>query len=146
AFLQRPVAVPEEGILYEVRPGTAFATVSNELAAQGIIERPRLFRWYARLKGKASRVHAGEYHISAGTTPPALLRKLVAGEVVLHSFTIVEGWTFREMLAALGRHDAVETTIAGEEDWPALLEWLGAEADHPEGLFLPETYRFAKGT
>ena len=146
AFLQRPVSVPEEGALYEVRPGAAFAAISRDLAARGIIERPRVFRWYARLKGDAARVHAGEYHIGAGTTPPALLRKLVAGEVVLHSFTIVEGWTFREMLAALTRHDAVESTIADEEDWPALLEWLGAEPDHPEGLFLPETYRFPRGT
>ena len=32
------------------------------------------------------------------------------------------------------------------EDWPALLESLGADTMHPEGLFLPETYRFPRNT
>ncbi len=32
------------------------------------------------------------------------------------------------------------------EDWPGLLAELGASVTHPEGLFLPETYRFARGT
>ena len=33
-----------------------------------------------------------------------------------------------------------------EEDWPALMESLGAQVVHPEGLFLPETYRFPRNT
>jgi UPF0755 protein len=33
-----------------------------------------------------------------------------------------------------------------DEDWPALLEQLGAETTHPEGLFLPETYHFPNNT
>jgi UPF0755 protein len=32
------------------------------------------------------------------------------------------------------------------EDWPAVLESFGAGEGHPEGLFLPETYHFPKGT
>lgn len=146
SFLQAPVSVPDDGVVYEVRPGTAFASLSDDLGERGIISKPRVFRWYARLKGDAGRVHAGEYRIDPGTTPPALLRKLVTGDVRLHSFTIVEGWTFRELLAALARHEAVTQTIDGDDGWFDLLGWLGADAEHPEGLFLPETYRFAKGT
>src|SRR5690606_23327066 len=67
------------------------------------------------------------------------------GNVQLHSFTIVEGWTYREMLAALQRHEAVVHTIEPDE-WTELLALLGTKATHPEGLFLPETYRFPKGT
>ncbi|MCS4558855.1 endolytic transglycosylase MltG, partial [Shewanella sp. C32] len=33
-----------------------------------------------------------------------------------------------------------------DEDWPPLLSELGADTRHPEGLFLPETYHFPKGT
>jgi UPF0755 protein len=33
-----------------------------------------------------------------------------------------------------------------DEDWPALLQELGAENTHPEGLFLPETYHFPNNT
>ncbi len=143
--LEAPLAVPAEGADVEIRPGSALATVSSDLAARGILEHPLLFNWYARLSGKAGAIHAGEYRIEPGATAVSLLEKFVAGDVRLYSFTIVEGWTFRELLAALAEHPAVRMTMS-YEDWPALLERLGAEATHPEGLFLPETYRFPRGT
>lgn len=144
-FLDSPLNLPEEGLTYEVAPGTAFAAVSNDLNRRGVLSHPRIFRWYARLTGDASRIHAGEYRLEAGITPPELLERFVSGAVLLHSFTIVEGWTYRELLAALNRHDAIVQTVEPEE-WTELLETLGAEASHPEGLFLPETYRFPRGT
>jgi UPF0755 protein len=74
-----------------------------------------------------------------------LLDQFVSGEVQLYSFTIVEGWTFRELLAALHASKNIIASIE-YEDWPALLESFGSEFEHPEGLFLPETYRFPRGT
>ena len=144
-FLDAPLILPAEGLTYEIPPGTSFAAVSNELGRRGVISHPRMFRWYARLTGDASRIHAGEYRIEPGTTPPELLERFVSGDVQLYSFTIVEGWTYRELLAGLKRHDAVVPTLEPDE-WTQLLEMVGAEATHPEGLFLPETYRFPRGT
>lgn len=144
-LLDTPLAVPEQGVTYEIPPGASFAAVSNDLGQRGIISHPTLFRWYARLTGDASRIHAGEYQIEAGITPPRLLEKFVAGAVRLYSLTIVEGWTHRDLIDALHRHEAVTQSV-GHDDWPQLLEDFGAETQHPEGLFLPETYRFPKGT
>lgn len=144
SWLDRPLAVERESV-FEVRPGSAFSTVSSQLADAGFVDRPGLLSWYARLSGLAEQIHAGEYLIEPGTTPRGLLERFVAGDVRLYSFTIVEGWTTRELIDALSRHEAVETTLA-YEDWPALLETLDADLDNPEGVFLPETYRFAKGT
>ncbi|HWM27705.1 MAG TPA: endolytic transglycosylase MltG [Woeseiaceae bacterium] len=143
-FLDAPIAVAADGLTYEIAPGTAFAAVSNDLGARGVISHPRIFRWYARLTGDASKVHAGEYRIESGITPPELLQKFVRGDVRLHSFTIVEGWTYRDLLGGLRRHEAILQSIV--HDWETLRETLGSEAEHPEGLFLPETYRFPKGT
>lgn len=143
-FLDAPVAVSGEGLSYEIAPGSAFAAVSDDLGGRGVISHPRVFRWYARLTGDANKVHAGEYRIEAGTTPPQLLRKFVTGDVRLHSFTIVEGWTYRDLLSGLRRHEAVLQSV-GDDDWEKLRQVLGSEATHPEGLFLPETYRFPKG-
>ena len=131
--------------VFEIPAGSSFSSVSRALAGADILDRPRLFSWYARLSGKAERIHAGEYRIATGATPRELLDQFVAGDVLLYSFTIVEGWTTRELIEALDDHPAIETTME-YEDWPALLERLGADYEHPEGLFLPETYRFAKGT
>lgn len=143
-FLETPVSVPDEGRVFEIPPGSPFVAVSGSLAEQGIIEHPRLFTLYARMKGQGNAIHAGEYRLEAGSTPHDLLEKFVAGNVLLHSFTIVEGWTFRELLTNLSRHEAVEQTLE-HEDWPRLMEILGSDAERPEGLFLPETYRFPRG-
>lgn len=144
-FLQSPVAVPADGLVYEIRPGVPFATISRELGEAGVIERPTIFRWYARLTDQASRVHAGRYRVEPGITPIQLLRKFMEGRVELYAFTIVEGWTFSELIRALASHPAVQGSLT-YDDWPTLLGDLGSEATHPEGLFLPETYRFPYGT
>jgi UPF0755 protein len=145
SFLDAPVRVAAADTQIEIRPGMSFRQVSNELAERGIISQPTFFRIFARLSGKAGSIHAGEYQIEAGTTPRALFDRFVAGDVVLYSFTIVEGWTFRELMAALADDPVVVQTLQ-YEDWPALLTALAAVEEHPEGLFLPETYRFPKGT
>ncbi len=144
-FLNTAMSIPGDSVVFEIPAGTAFAAISRNLAERGYIGHPDWFRWYARLSGRAGSVRAGEYRIDAGTTPRQLLQIFVAGDVQLYSFTIIEGWTFRELVAALAANDTVEGDL-DFEDWPAVLESFGAGEGHPEGLFLPETYRFPKGT
>ena len=144
-FLHSEMDIPEDSVVFEIPAGSAFATVSRDLAERGFIDHPDWYRWYARLLDKAGGVHAGEYLIEVGTTPAQLLEMFIAGDVQLYSFTIVEGWTFRELVTALTADETVEVSIV-YEDWPAVLESFSADVEHPEGLFLPETYRFPKGT
>ena len=134
---------------FKVAPGSRFARVAAQLAAQGLVEEPRAWVLYARWKGLASAIKAGEYEIDPGTTPRSLLEKLVSGQVVLHSFTIVDGWRAQDMLAALRRDPDISVTRAdpGRADPPQeLMSKLGAPGLEPEGQFLPETYRFPEGT
>jgi UPF0755 protein len=130
--------------LFKVAPGTSFARVAAELASRGLIAQPRAWVLYARWKGLAPAVKAGEYEIQPGTTPRELLTKMVNGQVLLHSFTIVDGWRTEDMLAALRRNPDVTTTLT--EKAPDLMDKLGSPGLDPEGQFLPETYRFTAGT
>lgn len=143
--LDKPLRVTDEGMTFQIAPGTSFTAVSNSLAAQGVISSPRILRWYASATGKASAVQAGEYRLEKRMSVRDLLASFLAGNVQLYSFTIVEGWNFRELLGAMARNDAIETTI-NFEDTHRLLELIGAAYSHPEGLFLPETYHFPRGT
>ncbi len=144
-FLNSAVRVPEGGATFEIAPGTPFARVSQGLAEQGIISNPTLLRIYARVSGKAGSVHAGEYFIAPGTTTAGLFDQFTRGDVLLYSFTIVEGWNQWDLLRAMHTHPQIDAQMS-DEDWPALLEDLGAGTSHPEGLFLPETYRFPRNT
>lgn len=144
-YLHGPVNVSAEGADFVIEPGSSFRKISDNLAGQGIITRPELLRAYARWKGAAASVQAGDYLIRPGTTHVELLEQFTSGDVRLYSFTIIEGWNHWELLQALHAQEHVRATLA-DEDWPVLLEELGAEADHPEGLFLPETYRFPRNS
>jgi UPF0755 protein len=144
-FLSTPVSVPGQGAAFEIVAGMSFHSVSEQLAERRIIDHPALFRVYARWKGQAASIQAGEYLIEAGTTPVDLLKQFTSGDVRLYAFTIIEGWNQWELLEALRNSPDIESSLT-EEDWPGLLEELGASAAHPEGLFLPETYHFPRGT
>jgi UPF0755 protein len=104
AFLDSPLSIEGEEYILEVKPGTSFAAVSRGLYESGVLAHPEWFRWYGRLTGKASRIHAGEYSIETGTSPRQLLEELIRGQVLLHSMTIIEGWRYRDLLGALRDH------------------------------------------
>ena len=144
-FMSDPVSVPDEGLSFTIAPGSSFGAVADALAGQGVIGNAAWYRLYARWSGQAGAIQAGEYRIVPGATPRSLLEQFTSGDVLLYSFTLVEGWNHYDLLAALQSNEAIVTTMT-DEDWPALLEALGPTVTHPEGLFLPETYHFARGT
>ena len=144
-FMTTAVDLPEGGTTFAIAPGSSFAAVTGKLVNEGIIESDFWYRLYARWSGAAGEIQAGEYRIEQGATPRSLLQQFVRGAVQLYSFTIIEGWNHRDLLKALHAHEAIAATMT-DEDWPVLLEELGATVTHPEGLFLPETYRFPRDT
>ena len=129
---------------FKVVPGASFARVAAELSARGVIAHPRAWVVFARIQRLAPAVKAGEYEIQSGITPRELLTKMVNGQVLLHSFTIVDGWTVKDMLDAVRRNPDVAVTLSDKV--PNLMEKLGAPGVESEGQFLPETYRFIAGT
>lgn len=144
-FLETPVTVPANGASFEIEPGSSLGKVSKQLAQQGIISKPEWFRRYGSWAGEAAAIKAGDYLIEPGTTPAELLQLFADGTVQLYSFTIIEGWNHWELLQAI--HDHPEIAAELEDDqWPAFIAELGSDAGSPEGLFLPETYRFPRGT
>ena len=144
-YMAAPVQVPVDGTTFEIVPGSSFSSVTGDLVDAGIIDDDTWLRVYARWTGEEGAIQAGEYRLEPGATPRTILEQFTRGAVQLHSFTIVEGWNHRDLLAALHAHDMIDASMTGE-DWPALLAALGATHAHPEGLFLPETYRFPRGT
>jgi UPF0755 protein len=143
--LDRPLRIDREGYVLEVEPGRSLRAVVHELHEAGVIQQGLPLVWYARLSERAARVQAGEYLLEPGLTPRGLLDQLVAGRVLLHALTFVEGWTFAQMLDALANHPAVGHTLAGVA--PAeIVKRIAGEPLDPEGRFFPDTYRFPRGT
>ncbi|NGP54678.1 endolytic transglycosylase MltG [Thioalkalivibrio sp. XN8] len=132
-------------VVVEVPAGAPLARIAARLEDAGVVEHAALLEWYGRLTGLAGQVRAGEYRFPAGSTPRQVMSRLVSGEVVLHALTIVEGWTFRQLREAIETHPAIGDKLPAAPD-EALMSRLGMPDMAPEGWFLPETYRFPRGT
>lgn len=135
--------VPEDGVLFVIEPGSSFSAVARKLVDSGLIESDFWLRLTARWTGAESKIKAGEYRIEPGTNSYHLLLLFEDGAVQLYSFTIIEGWNRYDLINALHASEFVDASLT-DEDWPALLQEFGAPETNPEGLFLPETYRFPR--
>ncbi len=144
-FVDAPIAGVGANTVVEVPLGAPLPGVIKLLDARGFAP-GNVYYWrlLARELGVAGKLHAGEYALEPGLTPRALLRKLAAGEVIQHHFTIVEGWTFAQLRGALAQDKGLAQTLAATDD-KELMRRLGDADALPEGQFLPETYSYVKG-
>ncbi|MFC1347954.1 MAG: endolytic transglycosylase MltG [gamma proteobacterium symbiont of Phacoides pectinatus] len=144
-FKQTPLDLPEEGLSYTLEPGTSYDGVVEALRERGVLENPLYMRLLGRLDGRAGRIQAGEYDIPHGTTPETLIALLVSGRVKSYSLTVIEGWTFSQLLELLAGEEAIRQTLEGVG--PAeIMQRIGRPEEHPEGRFLADTYHFPRGT
>ena len=144
-FLDTPLQLHDQEMEYDVAPGVGLIAVANDLHRRGILGRPRYLVWYARWEGKADRVQTGVYGLSPGMTPVQLLDKLVAGDVIQYALTIPEGWTFRQLRAAVDADPKLLHQLGTVPD-DEVMERIGHPGLHPEGRFFPDTYYFTAGT
>lgn len=128
----------------EIEPGTRASTVAEVVVASGAdVPTPLLQLWF-RLSGQARQIKAGSYEIVPGTTPRKLLSMLVRGEETLKNVTLVEGWNFNQVRAALQKAEQLVPDTQGLNP-ETIMEKLGRPGIHPEGRFFPDTYTYAKG-
>jgi UPF0755 protein len=150
AFKTSPLTLPAptesiKPFLIDIPTGMSLRSLARELTALGLLDHPWFFLVLAHLSGQAPRIKAGEYEITPGTTPVALLDKLVRNQVYQRSITLIEGWTATQLLANLARDDRLVPELEGAT--PAtLMTALGRPGQSPEGRFFPDTYHFTKGT
>ena len=143
--MERPLRIGAEPFVYTVPRGATITNIARDLEAAGLIESALRLELQARWSGAASRIKAGEYALESGLTPVDVLDLLVAGTVVQYPFTIIEGWTFRELRRRVAESGVLVHTIDGLSDDEVMAQ-LGFAGVHPEGRFFPETYHFPSGT
>lgn len=141
----RPGVAAEPAPEFSIEPGSSARTAARRIEAAGAnVPALALHAWF-RLSGRAQAIQAGTYALSPGLTPRTLLDRLVRGEQALRSITLVEGWTFRDVLAALQASPHLSQDL--KDLTPAqIMERIGQPGVHPEGRFFPDTYRVARNT
>jgi len=141
--LEQPLNLTQEQLL-DVPAGSTPGGTFNRMEANGVLKDAFWLRLYWRFNMEGQPLHSGEYRMTPGMTAQGLIGVWQRGEVVQYSLTLVEGWTFRQVRAALARHDKLEQTLNGLSD-SEVMEKLGHGGVFPEGRFFPDTYRFVRG-
>ncbi|MBK5106000.1 MAG: endolytic transglycosylase MltG [Burkholderiales bacterium] len=144
-YASSPLNLRADRVQFSIKPGSSLRSATRQIVDSGIELGAWRFNLLVRVLDKAGAIKAGSYEVSRGITPLALLDKLTSGDVVHAEVKFLEGWTFRQLRAALNadpdlRHDSADLSDSD------IMARLGAGDRSPEGLFFPDTYRFGAGT
>lgn len=141
--LVQPLNIKQEELL-EVPKGTTPTRTFYRLEADGVIKDAFWLRVYWRFNLPKQPLHSGEYRMLPGMTVEGLIDLWKRGEMVQYSVTLVEGWNFHQVRAALAKEEKLDHTLEGLSD-SQVMDKLGHSGLFPEGRFFPDTYRFVRG-
>jgi UPF0755 protein len=132
--------LPAEQTDVVIPRGATFAQVVAVLRQDGVLAQPLAFRILARLRHVDGAVKAGEYRFPAHQTSDQVLQRLVRGEQTAIWVTIPEGFTAKQIAAALadrGLGDAATFERIFLHDG---VELGGTRTRSLEGCLFPSTY------
>ena len=131
-----------------VEAGDSAHTVGRKLGDLSLKTGPATFVFFSRLFGLHKNLKAGVYHIQKEESLASILTRISQGDGVHASITLLEGWTFRQVMNSIHSHPHVKKTLDAK-DIDALsmrlaLE-LGVDSNSIEGWIFPDTYFFQYG-
>jgi UPF0755 protein len=139
-----PLALPNEPLDFTLKPGSSLKSAARQMHEAGVLSAELPFVALARVMGKAGQLKAGGYELKEPVTPVRLLEMLSNGEFSQVQLSVIEGWSFRQLRAALDASPDVAHDSRGLSE-AKILQRIGAEGTAAEGMFFPDTYLFSRG-
>ena len=109
------------------------------LEREGVIGNAQAFWLLGRVLGKAGTLKVGVYILDRPLTPLELYAKIQRGDVSQAIVQFIEGWNWHEVQAELAAQPMLKNDSAGMSE-AGILQAIGAEESHIEGLLFPDTY------
>lgn len=142
--LLTPVTPPGQTFVL-LHPGYSSRHIANELQSAGVIRSAYAFAIWHRIRHKRS-LKAGEYLFEKTATALDIHRRLVQGDVYVHTVVIPEGYNMFEIAQAIQ-----QAGLGSSEDFlkvamsdTALIADLDPQAKTLEGYLFPNTYEFTR--
>ena len=136
---------------FRIQSGDNLITIIAELRSAQILESYRgiiPLHWYAKLyaylnETKPQKIQAGEYLLEADMKFHQFLDKALSGQVIQRKFTIIEGHTLNQILAAMKATPDINLSTTDHRD---ISRRLGIPQPSPEGWIFPDTYYYTADT
>jgi UPF0755 protein len=130
--------------LLVISSGDTYSRFIDRLAKEGKVSLPIVLKLYQKFLIHDT-MKAGVYEVTQGMSIRQVLSMFSDAEnAQMNRILVIEGTTFKQLVQNLKKDSNVTKTIL---DLPQdqLLKALDIPYSHPEGLFAPDTYFFAKG-
>ena len=130
--------------LLTIKKGDTYSGWIDQQVQQGKINFAPILKLYQKFFIQSS-LKAGVYEVPQGMRIYQVLSMLSdAQNAQMNRILVIEGTNFKQLLKTL-KDDPLVTNEVADLPYPALLKALDIPYQHPEGLFAPDTYFFAKG-
>lgn len=144
-YASQPLPLPAMPYEFSLKPGTSLKGMARQMRQDGVLPDEWRFVLLARVLGSTKQIKAGNYESNSELTPFSLLQMVTKGQVTQREMSIIEGYTFNQLRNLLNVNSALShdaETLSESE----IMRLIGAEGQHAEGLFFPDTYHFSNGS
>lgn len=124
--------------------GDSYSSFIDRLARENKVSFPVILKLYQKIMIHDS-MKAGVYEIRQGMSVREVMELVSNAEnAQMNRILVIEGTTFKQLVELLKKDDLVTKEVLNLPQ-DQMLKALGIPFNHPEGLFAPDTYFFAKG-
>ncbi len=125
--------------------GSTIKTLAKQLVEKKLLKNKKHFFIWGKLNRQETKLQAGEYLLTTEMSLAGLLNNMVAGDVIQHNITLIEGYTFRQILQTIQKNPIINKQLSNKLSDEEIMAALGHEGEHPEGRFYPDTYYISHG-
>jgi UPF0755 protein len=150
-FLLKPLAIPQQGLRYQLVAGTSLAQLVTDLARQQVLNWPWLFKLCARVVINPRKLRSGEYFIKPGTNAWQLLQQFIKSRgMIYYAFTIVPGWSQEQLYQMLAKAQFLQHRLDFTQNMSQLAQIISYQLTRQNvaiaGWFAADTYYYLKDT
>lgn len=148
SVFEPPAPTQAQAILLNIQQGETTQQIADELYKKGLIRNTLAFTIWARVKGLDTKLEAGVYSLTPGTTIDGIIAKLQNGQPDAKDLLVIDGWRLEQI--ANKAADAGLTGFSKQDflNWTHHPDKFPDAAKYPilqgkksmEGLLFPDTY------
>lgn len=144
ASLWKDYPVEGDKQLLSINTGDTYSAFIDRLQKKDQVSFPIILKIYQKFIIHDS-LKAGVYEVKQGMSIAEVMKMISNTEnAQMNRILVIEGTTFKQLIERL-KTDELVTQEISHLPTADILKALNIPYDHPEGLFAPDTYFFAKG-
>lgn len=142
--LNKKYPVKDKTQILTIEKGESYSAFIDKLVEKKVVSSAGVLKLYQKFVIKDS-LKEGVYSVKQGMTVRQVMDMVSnAKNAEMNRVVLIDGTNFKQFKKRLKDDPNVKNTILDLPD-AEIMQKIGAEYPHPEGLFAPDTYFFAKG-